>query len=80
MLLNSGLIQLALNAGVGTFLALVVIYWYRQDAERRIEDMKNLAQREREDKVLLIQALQENTRVLTELRQILESMERDLRR
>jgi hypothetical protein len=69
------LFRTALNAGIGTFLALVVIYWYRQDAKDRISELQEQYRREREDKLLLIQVVQDNTRAMAELKAIIERLQ-----
>lgn len=48
------------DSSIALVLSLVVIYWIRHDA-------KEYAERERNDKLLLMKAIQENTTTLTEL-------------
>jgi CHASE3 domain sensor protein len=55
------------DSSIALVLALVVIYWNRND-------MKEYANREREDKVLLMNALQENTQVLSELKTLVQRL------
>ncbi len=74
-MLDVELFRTALNAGIGTFLALVVISWYRQDARDRIAELQEQYRREREDKLLLIQVVQDNTRAMAELKAIIERLQ-----
>lgn len=71
-------IRTAAELGLGPLIAILVIYWYRQDtkerearrkaeAERELEDAKQKFFLEREDKLLLIKTLQEFTVMMTEL-------------
>jgi len=53
-------IKAVADSSIGLVLALIVIYWIRNDT-------KEYAEREREDKLLLVRALQENTAAQTEL-------------
>ena len=55
------------DSSIALTLALVVIYWNRND-------MKEHANREREDKVLLMRALQENTQILSELKTLVQRL------
>lgn len=55
------------DSSIALILAMVVIYWNRND-------MKEYANREREDKVLLMKALQENTQVLSELKTLVQRL------
>ena len=55
------------DSSIALTLALVVIYWNRND-------MKEHANREREDKVLLMKALQENTQILSELKTLVQRL------
>jgi hypothetical protein len=52
---------------IALVLAIVVIYWNRKDA-------KEYAARERDDKLLLVRVLQENTQVLTELKTLVQRL------
>jgi len=52
---------------IALILSLVVIYWNRKDT-------KEYAEREREDKLLLVKALQENTQVLSELKAFVQRL------
>lgn len=58
------IIKAAADSSIALVLALVVIYWNRKD-------MKEHAEKEREDKLLLVTTLQQNTQVLTELKTLL---------
>lgn len=67
------------DAGLGLLIAVLVIYWNRIDAkeqvaeaEKRVVEAKEQSQQEREDKLLLIDSLQKNTRVLAELKVLVE--------
>jgi len=53
------------DSSIALVLSLVVIYWVRNDT-------KEYANREREDKLLLVKALQENTQVLSELKTLVQ--------
>jgi len=55
------------DSSIALILAMVVIYWNRND-------MKEYANREREDKILLMKALQENTQVLSELKTLVQRL------
>ena len=55
------------DSSIALTLALVVIYWNRND-------MKEHANRERGDKVLLMKALQENTQILSELKTLVQRL------
>lgn len=68
------ILNAALNGGVGVVLAIVVIYWYRQDAQARIDnekqrtsEAKQSAREQREDKILMMTTLKENTKAINEL-------------
>lgn len=64
-----------LDYGVGVFLSIIVIYWYRQDSKERVAEAVEATQRERDDKHLLMQVVQENTKAMAELRTIFERIE-----
>ena len=53
--------------GIAVILALVVIYWNRKDS-------KEHTAQEREDKLLLMKTLQENTQVLAELKTLVQRL------
>jgi len=55
------------DSSIALVLSLVVIYWIRNDT-------KEYANREREDKLLLVKALQENTQVLSELKTFVQRL------
>jgi hypothetical protein len=55
------------DSSIALVLSLVVIYWIRNDT-------KEYAERERNDKLLLMKALQENTQVLSELKALVQRM------
>lgn len=57
------IIQALAEQSIALVLALVVIHWNRKDT-------KEYAEREREDKLLLVKALQENTQTMTELKAV----------
>ena len=61
------IIQALAEQSIGLILALVVIYWNRKDT-------KEYAEREREDKLLVVNALRENTQVLTELKALVQRL------
>lgn len=76
-------IQSVVDSGIATLLAVVVIYWYRQDSKERVdnerkrtEEAKVLAAQEREDKLLLIRTVKSNTEAMTELRTSIKEMRR----
>jgi hypothetical protein len=52
---------------IALVLAIVVIYWNRKDA-------KEHTARERDDKLLLVKVLQENTQILTELKTLVQRL------
>ena len=52
---------------IALVLAMVVIYWNRKDG-------KEHAARERDDKLLLVKVLQENTQILTELKTLVQRL------
>lgn len=64
-----------LDYGMGVFLSVIVIYWYRMDSKERVAEAVELAKHERDDKLLVIEALRENTKAMTELRTIFERIE-----
>jgi hypothetical protein len=55
------------DSSIALVLSLVVIYWIRNDT-------KEYANREREDKLLLMRALQENTQILSELKTLVQRL------
>lgn len=61
----SDIIKACGDYGIAVILALVVIYWNRKDSKKYVAQ-------EREDKLLLIKTLQENTQVLTELKTLVQ--------
>lgn len=72
-------IKSVIDSGIATMLAVVVIYWYRTDSKERIdterrrtEEAKTQAIQEREDKLLLVETVKQNTRAMTELRQTIK--------
>lgn len=69
--------------GVGPFMAMLIVYWNREDTKQRearqtaeatarLEDTKARVERERDDKILLIQTLKDATVALTELKVFLQ--------
>lgn len=83
--MEPGLLEFAANAGVSVLLTVVVISWYRSDTQRRVEEAKareqqahQLASQEREDKLLLLNVMGENTRAITELTQAILQLRREL--
>ena len=69
------------DAGGLFLLALTALYWGRVDAQRRVEEVKEWAiqeredkLQEREDKLLMVSSLQENTRVLAEIKVLVERL------
>lgn len=82
------LIRSAAELGLGPLIAILIIYWYRQDtkerealekakAEKELEDAKQRFFIEREDKLLLIKTLQEHTVTTTELTVLLKRINHD---
>jgi hypothetical protein len=72
--MNLDIIQLLADSGVALLVTIVLLYWNRMDAKDRLEEMKQLVERERcqadqerADKLLMIETLQHNTEVLSEL-------------
>ena len=61
------IIKACADSSIALVLALVVIYWNRKDS-------KEHADKEREDKLLLMTTLQENTKVLTELKTLVQRL------
>jgi hypothetical protein len=61
------IIQVLADSSISLVLALVVIYWNRKD-------MKEYADREREDKLLVVKALQDNTSALAGVKMLLERL------
>jgi hypothetical protein len=61
------IIQALAEQSIALVLALVVIHWNRKDT-------KEYAEREREDKLLLLNTLRENTQVLTELKALVQRL------
>jgi len=77
--MNLDIIQLLADSGVALLVTVVLLYWNRMDAKDRLEEMRQQLEREREqaiqerqDKVLMIDALHNNTQVLTELTVLLK--------
>lgn len=61
-----------IDASIAVVLALVVMYWHRSDANKRIEyeqkriaEVKERAKSEKEDKLMLLRIIEENTRAIT---------------
>jgi hypothetical protein len=61
------IIKAAADNSIALVLALVVIYWNRKDAKEHISQ-------EREDKLLMVKTLQENTAILTELKTLVRRL------
>jgi len=61
------LITALAEQSIALVLAMVVIYWNRKDA-------KEHTARERDDKLLLVKVLQENTQILTELKTLVQRL------
>jgi hypothetical protein len=61
------IIKAAADSSIALVLALVVIYWNRKDS-------KEHAEKERDDKLLLMTTLRENTEVLTELKTLVQRL------
>ena len=68
-----------IDSGIATLLAVVVIYWYRTDSKERVEterkrtdEARAQAMQEREDKLLLVETVRQNTQAMTELRQTIK--------
>ncbi|MGD9580686.1 MAG: hypothetical protein AB7V50_04895 [Vampirovibrionia bacterium] len=63
--LSPEFIKVILNAGLSVVLALVVIYWYRSDSLDQLRQEKDRSEQERNDKILILDILKENTNALT---------------
>ncbi len=70
------LIQLFSNAGIAGLLAAVVIYFWRADHKERQDEERGSTERERDDKMQMLNALQNNTRVLSEMVTLIRSLTR----
>ncbi len=75
------LLKLAINGGVGVVLAVVVLKWLRADSTARAEECKQCAiqakgwaLQERDDKVMLMDVVQANTRATTELTEVIRRL------
>lgn len=63
------------DSGIATLLAVLVIYWYRVDSKERIEverkrteEARAQAVQERDDKLLVVETVKQNTQAMSELR------------
>lgn len=63
--LTPELIKAVLNAGTSVVLALVVIYWYREDSLSQVQDQKERANEERSDKLTALEIIKENTNAIS---------------
>lgn len=63
--LSPEFIKVILNAGLSVVLALVVIYWYRSDSLNQLKEEKDRSEQERNDKIIILDILKENTNALT---------------
>ena len=61
------IIKAVADSSIALVLALVVIHWNRSD-------MKEHAEKERNDKLLLVTTLQENTKILAELKTLVQRL------
>lgn len=64
-LLSPEFIELIGNAGLSVVLALVVIYWYRSDSQAQLNDEKQKVISEREDKLMILNVIKENTNAIS---------------
>lgn len=53
------------NAGLSVILALVVIYWYRSDSQAQLNEEKQKVINERDDKLMILNVIKENTNAIT---------------
>ena len=72
--MESTLLTAAAQLGVAPFLALIIFYWYRQDTKESLVAKERNVEREREDKIYLLEALERNTQVLTELTTLVKKL------
>ena len=83
--MDVALIRSIAELGLGPLIAIIIIYWNRVDAkerearqrkesEARIQEVKDRSDQERGDKLLLINALCDNTQALAELKVLLQKM------
>ncbi len=75
------LFKIAINGGVGVVLAYVVLRWQRSDAKDRAEECKHCAiqakawaVQERDDKQILMDVVQANTKATTELTEVIRNL------
>jgi hypothetical protein len=64
-LLTPEMFETVLNSGVSVVLALIVIYWYRSDSTERLKDEKERTVEERNDKIITLEIIKENTNAIT---------------
>jgi hypothetical protein len=64
-LLSPEFIKIILNSGIAVVLALVVIYWYRSDSIENLKNEQDRASEERNDKLLALDIIKENTNAIT---------------
>lgn len=79
------ILESAVNGGVSVLLAVIVIYWYRADTLRQLQEAKEreaialrLAQQERDDKMMLLAVIGENNKVKSELTLAINELRREL--
>lgn len=65
--MESSILQAAAQLGIAPFLALIIFYWYRQDMKDEMANRDRRLEKEREDKIYLLETLERNTQALTEL-------------
>ena len=64
----------AIKQGGVLAVAIILVYFYRRDALDRVKDSVETATKEREDKLLLVKVLQDNTEALTRLVTLIERL------
>ena len=68
------IIKALADSSLGLLIAIIVIYWNRKDSKDHIERARAQTAQEREDKILLINTLQENSKILAELKTLVQRL------
>lgn len=76
--MEQSLIELILGQTGLAGVAVLALVFMHKDHKRQHEEIKRQRDREREDKVLLIEVLSHNTEAITALRETVDRLDRNL--
>jgi hypothetical protein len=75
--MDVNLLTTAANLGLGAFIALITIYWKRQDDAKHAEALKEMSDRLAHLNDEMREVVKSNTQAMIELREAIKGLRRD---